>query len=277
MPRMKRAASTPPRAGDEPATVKAPRTRPPPDDERPPLAERDVEEYLERFELGVKKKGGNGKRHTPDRKLIASLRDAASQRSCCEVDDEVEEESEAAACCKAAHDVINAYGVGRIFVHLNPKASNKLKDIVAHLQKRWPVLQSLSLRDGKALDAEVAALVDVIAQFGAGKFCKDGKGGKKSASRRSPCAASKLLAVLGRPVPIYDSLARKALGLPGNVTYEAFYVRWMESYEPLRGAYEAAVAARWDRVAAAGVDVTPEYICVRAHDVRLMGLALGGL
>ena len=97
--------------------------------------ERDVEEYLERFELGVKKKGGNGKRHTPDRELIASLRAAASQRSCCEVEDEVDEESEAAACCKAAHDVINAYGVGRIFVHLNPKASNKLKDVVAHLQE----------------------------------------------------------------------------------------------------------------------------------------------
>ena len=84
-----------------------------------------------------------------------------------------------------------------------------------------------------------------------------------------------MLAVLGRPVPIYDSLARKALGLPGDSTYEDFYARWMESYEPLRGAYEAAVAARWDRVADAGVDVTPEYICVRAHDVRLMGLALG--
>ena len=134
------------------------------------------------------------------------------------------------------------------------------------------MLQALSLRDGKAIGAEVAALVDVIAQFGAGKFCKDGKGGYKSASRRSPCAASKLLAVLGRPVPIYDSLARKALGVPANATYEAFYARWMESYEPLRGAYEAAVAARWDRVADAGVDVTPEYICVRAHDVRLMGL-----
>ena len=86
------------------------------------------------------------------RSARVALRDAASQRSCCEVDDEVEEESEAAACCKAAHDVINAYGVGRIFVHLNPKASNKLKDIVAHLQKRWPVLQALSLRDGKAFD-----------------------------------------------------------------------------------------------------------------------------
>ena len=252
---MKRAASTPPRAGDEPATVKAPRTRPPLADE-----EGDVEEYLERFELGVKKKGGNGKRHTPDRELIASLRDAASQRSCCEVDDEVDEESEAAACCKAAHDVINAYAVGRIFVHLNPKASNKLKDIVAHLQKRWPVLQALSLRDGKALDAAVTALINVIAEF------------SQENPRRSPCAASKLLAVLGRPVPIYDSLARKALGVPANATYEDFYARWMESYEPLRGAYEAAVAARWDRVAAAGVDVTSEYICVRAHDVRLMGL-----
>ena len=74
---MKRAAtSTPTRAADEPATVKAPRTRPPLTDE-----ERDVEEYLERFELGKKKKGGSGKHHTPDRELIASLRAAASQRS----------------------------------------------------------------------------------------------------------------------------------------------------------------------------------------------------
>ena len=73
-------------------------------------------------------------------------------------------------------------------------------------------------------------------------------------------------------LPLRVLLARKALGVPANATYEAFYARWMESYEPLRGAYEAAVAARWDRVADAGVDVTAEYICVRAHDVRLMGL-----
>ena len=165
--------------------------------------------------------------------------------------------------------MINAYEVGRIFVGLKPGASIKFEGIVAHLQKQWP-LQSLSLRDGKALDAEVAALVDTIVKTWPWP-AKNSKGDPLT-PKRSPCAASKLLAVLGRPVPIYDSLARKALGVPANATYEAFYARWMESYEPLRGAYEAAVAARWDRVAAAGVDVTPEYICVRAHDVRLMGL-----
>lgn len=211
----------------EPQTAKARRTR------QPPVQSEHLDEYMRRY-FGTKQKGGK-----PDCDLVAALRHAASQSA------------PTAECCEIVYRVIGSYGVGRVFVGLSPATTNRLARVVAHLQVRWPSLQTLTLCDRKAIAAEVDALVDVIATFNTAK------------PRRSPCAASKLLAVLGLPVPIWDSLARSALGVRADASYEVFHDRWVCSYEAHRADYEAAAAAK-DPPAT-------EYMCIRAHDVRLMG------
>ena len=111
--------------------------------------------------------------------------------------------------CKTAHDVINAYEVGRIFVGLTG-ASIKLKGIVAHLQKRWPVLRSLSLRDGKALD-------DVWASSSSGERCRY-EGPRNSAGQKEGAAGVGFMMDLDDETEWIKAFSEKidALKLPGN-------------------------------------------------------------
>ena len=220
--------------------------------------QRDLNEYWERYSLGFKAKGGSGKRHEPDAELISALRATAAKK----VGD--------AKACATVHSIINAYGVGRVFVGLAPGKSALLQPIVKHLQKKWLSLQKLSLDDAEGTAAAVDDLVDVIAACPGGQF------------RRSPCAASKLLCVLGLPVPIWDSLARKALGVQDGTSYVDFHSRWKgdaaRGFQRHLPAYEAALdplAPPQASSAAASLwrMLPPIYFCVRAHDVFLMGSA----
>lgn len=231
----------------------------------------NVDEYLLRFTLGIKKRGGHCKKHAPDGNLIQALRNA------------VTEPKPMLECCKAAHSMINACEVGRVFVGLSPERSEKLHRVVEHLQARWPQLQKLTLCDSATSAVEVHALAQIISKFSEDK------------PRHSLCAASKLLAMLGLPVPITDSLARKALGVKSCHSlreYEDFHVLWLQSFDERRDRYETVAAERIDALHASSKDgsqtddaregpsrselsswhtfLTTTYVAMRAHDVKLM-------
>ena len=250
---MKRAAASPP-----PTTSKAAKRRAVFD----PEIVHDVNEYLERFSAGEKQRGGTAKNHKPCQELVAQMKEVVSSSG---------------PGAARLHEVIVAYGVSRCFSASScgmkktggPSAQvsdeeqlkrrefmlSHLERVVQHLRDAWPSYAGLQRgEDGRAA-AAVDALVDAI---------------KSEFQKKNLSAASKLLNMLGLELPIYDSLARTALGFTKDVSYSDYLIAWSDSYEPLRAGYLAAMRAS---LSSRGVDisgVTEEWLCMRAHDVRLM-------
>ena len=234
------------------------------------LAAQDMAEYLERFSRV--KQGGTGN-HRPCRELIKQMIDLVGSNG------------QPAEVTGKLHEVIVAYGVGRCFTATSCGLAKKggpsahvgadelqrrrafmlthLEPVIEHLRSAWPRLIGLQRTDTTRAAETVEALVGAIEQ----QF-----------NRRLLSAASKLLNMLGVELPIYDSLARSALGLGGDVSYEAYLTAWLASYEPLRAAYLEALEAYHADVGPVDLtvgndrEVTKEWLCMRAHDVRLMRL-----
>ena len=271
-------------AASPPGTVKKPRSR-----EKILSNElaQDVAEYLERFAAGSKKRGGSGN-HRPCRELIKQMTSIITSNA-----------EPAAISSPKLHEVIVAYGVGRCFTATSCGLAKKggpsaavapdelqkrrtfmlahLEPVIEHLRCAWPDLVGLrradAARAAAADTARAAAAVDALVCAIEEQF-----------NRKMVSAASKLLNMCGLELPIYDSLARAALGLGNDVSYAAYLAAWAKSYAPLRSKYlEALDALLSDHDQAvtdvdlqvvqldlmAG-DVTKEWLCMRAHDVRLM-------
>ena len=81
---------------------------------------------------------------------------------------------------------------------------------------------------------------------------------------------SQFRAVLGLPVPIWDSLSRKPLGVRNKDTYLEFHTRWMRSFEERRTEYGEAVRELQAPDEGDDAQLSPLYFCVRAHDNHLM-------
>ena len=141
-----------------------------------------------------------------------------------------------------------------------------LEPVVKHLQKARTKLQNpkVTLADREGAAAAVEALVDCIRQ---------------SFNKKLLSASSKLLNMLGVELPLFDSWARKGLNkelglkLPGGVAYSDYHAAWVESYMPRRESYLAALAALDEEVKDGAIaQMGAEWLCVRAHDIRLMRL-----
>ena len=137
-----------------------------------------------------------------------------------------------------------------------------LEPVVKHLQKARTKLQNpkVTLADREGAAAAVEALVDCIRQ---------------SFNKKLLSASSKLLNMLGVELPLFDSLARTGLKLPGSVSYSDYHAAWVESYMPRRESYLAALASLDEEVKDGAIEqMGAEWICVRAHDIRLMRLGM---
>jgi hypothetical protein len=225
----------------------------------------DLQEYLERWRNGEKTRGGGSdKEHTTDMILVQMMQTLVKAK--------VAETAQA----EALHSVVICYGVGRCFSASNcgmPKtnsgATNRAEEVKVRrakvIQCMLPMVQHLQ-QGARVLertdDERVVAAVDGFADLIEATFQK-----------RNLSAASKLLCMLGLEVPIYDSLARKALGLnQPNVKYSEYLAKWTSSYEARRTSYLAAVRSQSTEEDRIGDIVSAEWVAMRAHDMRLMRL-----
>ena len=221
----------------------------------------DLQEYLERW-----RNGENPKEHTTDMMLVQMMQTLVKAT--------VAETAQA----EALHKIVICYGVGRCFSASNcgmPKtnsgATNRAEEVKVRrakvIQCMLPMVQYLQ-QVARVLertdDERVVAVVDGFADLIEATFQK-----------RNLSAASKLLCMLGLEVPIYDSLARKALGLnQQNVKYSEYHAKWISSYEARRPSYLAALRSQSTEEDRIGDLVSSEWVAMRAHDMRLMRLGV---
>lgn len=220
----------------------------------------DLQEYLERW-----RNGENPKEHTTDMMLVQMMQTLVKAT--------VAETAQA----EALHSIVICYGVGRCFSASNcgmPKTNSgasRAEEVKVRrakvIQCMLPMVQYLQ-QVARVLertdDERVVAVVDGFADLIEATFQK-----------RNLSAASKLLCMLGLEVPIYDSLARKALGLnQQNVKYSEYHAKWISSYEARRPSYLAALRSQSTEEDRIGDLVSSEWVAMRAHDMRLMRLGV---
>ena len=112
---------------------------------------------------------------------------------------------------------------------------------------------------GKDVVPEVNGLADVIhLHFGS----------------RALSAASKILVLLGAPLPIYDSIARGQLfGSDAALPYDTYYEGWCAAYSKVRAKYVAAVAVSHPTTTQPHGVVDQDWLAMRAFDQHLLDQA----